>query len=397
MAVLTPKTTSVEEIKEYLDNTNKIKLNFGLEISPYEVLTLVAPTGAGKTTLTINLVANLNKVLYFALEETRATMGKRIVESQGEEYLSHFEIIDQSDFSDSYDDCEDIIETINNLVPTGKYDAVVIDHLTCIRTFNCDRHRRTAVNRMKQITTNNRIPLIIINQYLSNAIKNADRELYAGGRDTLNLATLSLILLKNNIEYDDISDNEYYFYGIDKDAIEDGDDIVFSGIDSKHNLNFRSNNLRLLKRGVKNRFGNSFNNVLLDFDIKSNRYCVFDKDKVYSKEQKYAIVVWNSIVANIEGIEYHFDETSDTCYKIDTTGKNYIFNCFLTYGSKSKEEKKHIIDSLIKLFNYGFKNYNIRQIDNILYGIKQDIINLTKNYLDDKDVIKLLDVIQKNS
>ena len=113
MAVLKP-TELNEDIANVLLEEERINLNFGLSIYPFEIVSLVAPTGAGKTTLVCNLFAPLKKkVLYFSLEESKETMALRITKCCGKEALQYFDIIDQSSFASSKDDFKDILQEDN--------------------------------------------------------------------------------------------------------------------------------------------------------------------------------------------------------------------------------------------------------------------------------------------
>lgn len=173
MAILNPIELD-ETLAESLEKEERINLNFGLNIYPFEIVSLVAPTGSGKTTLVCNLFAPLKKkILYFSLEESKETMAYRISKCCGRDALQYFDIIDQSSFASSKDDFQDILETVEDVAPKHIYSAIIIDHLTCISSL---KKHKNPINLLKQPTVTHKVPLFIINQYQT--VKYPERSMY---------------------------------------------------------------------------------------------------------------------------------------------------------------------------------------------------------------------------
>ena len=391
MAILQP-TKLTEEIANNFLADEDIALNFGLSIKPYDIISLVAPTGAGKTTLTCNLFAPLNKpILYFSLEESKETMAFRITNCCGKDALKNFIIIDQGDFISSKDDFSDILDTIKDACENKDkyhYAAIVIDHLTCISSL---KKHKNPINLLKQETVKHKIPLFIINQY-QNVAGRSENQL-AGGREMMFYATLSLQLLKSPGKMKDISEEEQILYNIDLDDIQNEEDSSIYSLDAKRNIKFKSDNLRLLKLGIKNRYQNSFKGVLLDFDLENNRYIIFDKDAHYTEKQKSLIISWNQLTATILNKDYYFDENNTTCYKINNELLGFINNYLLTCDNQTKTYNKNMCAKIKQIFKDNkYYESGIPEMKNLVYKLRKFISNNTV-YVEDESVIKLREFI----
>ena len=374
MAILKP-TELNEDIANVLLEEERINLNFGLSIYPFEIVSLVAPTGAGKTTLVCNLFAPLKKkVLYFSLEESKETMALRITKCCGKEALQYFDIIDQSSFASSKDDFKDILETITEVAEQHLYAAIIIDHLTCISSL---RRHKNPINLLKQPTVSNKVPLFIINQYQT--VSTTKESQMAGGREMLFYATLSLELCKSFGKLKDLSEEEQILYDIDISTLQaEGSDGIVS-LDAKRNLKFKSDNLRLLRLGQKNRYSNSFRSVLLDFDVENNKYVIFDKNREYSKAQQQIIIAWNTIAAQFVGEDYFFDENNETCYKINKNVLADINTFLLGYSQLSAADLKYKCKILERIITDNkFQNSDILELKNLIHTIKCSIVQKTQ-------------------
>jgi hypothetical protein len=383
MAVLNPIEIT-EELADSFEKEERINLNFGLSIYPFEIVSLIAPTGAGKTTLVCNLFAPLKKkILYFSLEESAETMALRISKCCGRDALKYFKIIDQSAFASSKDDFQDILDTITTIAPTHEYAAIIIDHLTCISSL---KKHKNPINLLKQPTVSNKIPLFIINQY---SMVNARKEsCMAGGREMLFYATLSLELLTGFGKLKDMSEEEQILYNIDISNLEaDGED-NFVTLDAKRNVKFKSDNLRLLRVGQKNRYGNSFKSALLDFDVENNKYILFNKDVEYTDKQKAIIIDWNKLVAAFMGEDYFFDDNNATCYLINKkilAAANSFLLAYPQLTSKEVKQKCKELHNLVKKFD----SCDILEIKNTIHTIKNSIIQKTQ-YCSNPTVLDLV-------
>jgi archaellum biogenesis ATPase FlaH len=374
MAILKP-TELNEDIANVLLEEERINLNFGLSIYPFEIVSLVAPTGAGKTTLVCNLFAPLKKkVLYFSLEESKETMALRITKCCGKEALQYFDIIDQSSFASSKDDFKDILDTITEVSEQHLYAAIIIDHLTCISSL---RRHKNPINLLKQPTVSNKVPLFIINQYQT--VSTTKESQMAGGREMLFYATLSLELCKSFGKLKDLSEEEQILYDIDISTLQaEGSDGIVS-LDAKRNLKFKSDNLRLLRLGQKNRYGNSFRSVLLDFDVENNKYVIFDKNREYTKAQQKIIIDWNALVAEFIEEEYFFDENNETCYKINKSILADVNTFLLSYSQLSTSELKRKAKLLKMIITSDkFQNSDILELKNLVHNIKCSVIQKTQ-------------------
>lgn len=390
MAVLNPMDID-EDIASNFLNEKDVDLNFGLSIKPYEIISLVAPTGAGKTTLVCNLFAPLKKpVLYFSLEESKETMAYRIIKCCGKDALQYFKIIDQGDFISSKDDFQDILDTITDACVNNesyRYAAIIIDHLTCISSL---KKHKNPINLLKQETVKHKIPLLIVNQYQTAG--SCRESSLAGGREMLFYATLSLELKKGLGKKKDITEEEQILYNVDLDELDEEDSIYT--LDEKRNVKFKSDNLRLLTVGMKNRYNNAFKGVLLDFDLENNRYIVFDKDAQYTDVQKQLIIRWNELCAKIQNKDYYFDENNKTCYSIDRDIIGFVNNFIMTCDNKSKNYTKDVCGKLKKLFkNNIFYDSGIPEMKNLVYRIKNFIIKNT-TYVCDENVQHLKSMVE---
>lgn len=385
MAILNATNLTENTAAKFIDEMD-IDLNFGLSVKPYEIISLVAPTGAGKTTLVCNLFAPLKKpVLYFSLEESKETMAYRIIKCCGKDALQYFKIIDQGDFISSNDDFQDILDTITDACVNNEdyhYAAIIIDHLTCISSL---KKHKNPINLLKQETVKHKIPLLIVNQYQTAG--SCRESALAGGREMLFYATLSLELKKGLGKKRDITEEEQILYNVDLDELDEEDSIYT--LDEKRNVKFKSDNLRLLTVGMKNRYNNAFKGVLLDFDLENNRYIVFDKDAQYTDVQKQLIIRWNEICAEIQHKDYYFDENNKTCYSIDKDIIGFVNNFIMTCDNKDKLYTKDICCKLKQIFKDDeFYKSGIPEMKNLVYKIKNFIIKNT-TYVCDENVQKL--------
>ena len=374
MAVLNTTNLTEKIATRFIDETD-IDLNFGLSVKPYEIISLVAPTGAGKTTLVCNLFAPLKKpILYFSLEESKETMAYRIIKCCGKDSLRYFKIIDQSDFISSKDDFQDILDTITDACANNKkyrYAAIIIDHLTCISSL---KKHKNPINLLKQETVKHKIPLLIVNQYQTAG--SCRESALAGGREMLFYATLSLELKKGLGKKKDITEEEQILYNVDLDELDEEAGIYT--LDEKRNVKFKSDNLRLLTVGMKNRYNNAFKGILLDFDLENNRYIVFDKDAQYTDRQKQLIVKWNEVCAGIQHKDYYFDENNKTCYSIDKDIIGFVNNFIVTCDNKDESYTEDICCKLKQIFqNNEFYNSGIPEMKNLVYRIKNFIVKNT--------------------
>lgn len=393
MALLNPTDINEATASNFL-NERDIDLNFGLSVKPYEIISLVAPTGAGKTTLVCNLFAPLKKpVLYFSLEESKETMAYRIIKCCGRDALQYFKIIDQGDFISSKDDFQDILDTIKDACINNEnyhYAAIIIDHLTCISSL---KKHKNPINLLKQETVKHKIPLLIVNQYQTAG--SCRESALAGGREMLFYATLSLELKKGLGKRRDITEEEQILYNVDLDELDEEGSLYT--LDEKRNVKFKSDNLRLLTVGMKNRYNNSFRGVLLDFDLENNRYIVFDKDAQYTDAQKQLIIRWNDLCARIQGKDYYFDENNKTCYSIDRDIIGFVNNFIMTCDNKPKTYTRDICSNLKKLFKSNtFYNSGIPEMKNLVYRIRNFIIKNT-TYVCDENVQTLKSMLEVQS
>lgn len=385
MAILNATNLTENTAAKFIDEMD-VDLNFGLSVKPYEIISLVAPTGAGKTTLVCNLFAPLKKpVLYFSLEESKETMAYRIIKCCGKDALQYFKIIDQGDFISSKDDFQDILDTITDACVNNEnyhYAAIIIDHLTCISSL---KKHKNPINLLKQETVKHKIPLLIVNQYQTAG--SCRESALAGGREMLFYATLSLELKKGLGKKKDITEEEQILYNVDLDELDE-DGSLYT-LDEKRNVKFKSDNLRLLTVGMKNRYNNAFKGVLLDFDLENNRYIVFDKDAQYTESQKQLIVKWNELCAGIQHKDYWFDENNKTCYSIDKDIIGFVNNFIMTCDNKDKSYTEDICCKLKQIFkNNEFYNSGIPEMKNLVYRIKNFIIKNTV-YVCDENVQNL--------
>lgn len=384
MAILKP-TELNEDIANVLLEEERINLNFGLSIYPFEIVSLVAPTGAGKTTLVCNLFAPLKKkVLYFSLEESKETMAYRIAKCCGKEALQYFDIIDQSSFASSKDDFKDILETITEVSEQHLYAAIIIDHLTCISSLK--RHKNP-INLLKQPTVSNKVPLFIINQFQT--VSTTKESQMAGGREMLFYATLSLELCKDFGKMKNLSEEEQILYNIDISTLEAAGETEYFTLDAKRNVKFKSDNLRLLKLGQKNRYGNSFKSVLLDFDVEKNMYVIFNKDAEYTDKQKQAIIKWNTVVAQFMEKDYFFDENNETCFAIDKQILSSLNTFLLSHIQMKKADVDKKCKELTKILtDRQFIDCDILELKNLIHQLKNSIIQKTQ-YATNPSILKL--------